>query len=128
MILDTAFIKKILITIAYCAYVALTVAKNKLQLDIGNYEYIVVAVIGICLKLASSLNELSNIINNINLEELKSITGQLSDITLNLSQPQQTTRTLDANEPYVMDTPKHSETITHRDVPFNDNYVLRIHK
>jgi len=137
-------LKKMFILIAYFSYVGLTVAKNQLKLDLGNYEYILVGIIGVCMKLAYNLDYVEQLINNVSLDDLKSITEQLSEITLSLSQPNITTRSLLKHDTPRADTPSEpvmleinepiepsengEEEITHRDVKLNDNYVLRIHK
>jgi hypothetical protein len=122
------FIKKLFIVLAYLTYLGTTIAKQQLKIDLGNYEFIFVAIIGICLKLSASITQIETIINQIDITKINDITERLADISINLSQ-QNTHRSIGVlddntpNEPYEA-----SETETHRDVNINKDYVLRICK
>jgi uncharacterized protein YllA (UPF0747 family) len=73
-------IKKMFIIIAYCSYVVMTAIQNQMEIQLGNYNYIFCAVIGVCLKLSQSTTVIEKIINSIDNTVIDEIKNQLNSI------------------------------------------------
>ena len=54
MVVNFEYIKKGFIIVAYLTYSCITVLKNQMHIELGNYEYIFICVIGACLKLSEN--------------------------------------------------------------------------
>jgi hypothetical protein len=78
-------IKKGFILLAYMGYVLVTILKNQDYFSIGNYEYIIVFFIGVCLKMASSTEIVEKIVNSIDSETIEEIQNKLNNIDINLN-------------------------------------------
>ena len=52
MVIKLDYIKKGFVLIAYLTYCCITVLKNQMHIELGNYEYIFIGVIGASLKLS----------------------------------------------------------------------------
>ena len=121
MVIKLDYIKKGFVLKAYLAYCTTTILKNQLKLDMGNYEFIICAIIGICLKLSQNTEVIEKIINEIPLADLQMIKDKLESIQeSSISQRS----VIDIpNEPY-----EESETdgITHRDYRMLNGQIIRI--
>ena len=121
MVIKLYYIKKGFVLTAYLAYCTTTILKNQLKLDMGNYEFIICAIIGICLKLSQNTEVIEKIINEIPLADLQMIKDKLESIQeSSISQRS----VIDIpNEPY-----EESETdgITHRDYRMLNGQIIRI--
>ena len=121
MVIKLDYIKKGFVLTAYLAYCTTTILKNQLKLDMGNYEFIICAIIGICLKLSQNTEVIEKIINEIPLADLQMIKDKLESIQeSSISQRS----VIDIpNEPY-----EESETdgITHRDYRMLNGQIIRI--
>ena len=80
MVIKLDYIKKGFVLTAYLAYCTTTILKNQLKLDMGNYEFIICAIIGICLKLSQNTEVIEKIINEIPLADLEMIKQKLESI------------------------------------------------
>jgi hypothetical protein len=122
MVMKLDFMKKGFIIIAYLAYCTTTILKNQLKLDMGNYEFIICAIIGICLKLSQNTEVIEKLINEIPLADLEMIKAKLESIQE--SSVSQRSIIEMPNEPY-----EESETdgvITHRDYKMLNGQIIRI--
>ena len=122
MIINFEYIKKGFIIIAYLTYCAITVLKNQMRIELGNYEYIFIAVIGACLKLSENTKIIEKLINEIPLADLEMIKAKLESIQE--SSVSQRSIIEMPNEPY-----EESETdgvITHRDYKMLNGQIIRI--
>ena len=121
MVVNFEYIKKGFIIVAYLTYCCITVLKNQMHIDLGNYEYIFIGVIGACLKLSENTKIIEKIINEIPLADLQMIKDKLESIQeSSISQRS----VIDMpNEPY-----EESETdgITHRDYKLGNGQIIRI--
>ena len=121
MVIKLDYIKKGFVLTAYLAYCTTTILKNQLKLDMGNYEFIICAIIGICLKLSQNTEVIEKIINEIPIADLQMIKDKLESIQeSSISQRS----VIDIpNEPY-----EESETdgITHRDYRMLNGQIIRI--
>jgi hypothetical protein len=113
-------IKRMLITIAYVCYVIVTVLKNNAGLNLGAGEYVFVAVIGICLKLADSTNTIQQMLSVVDPEKLEQLLQRTESITTSLILPNSDRSIC---EPFA--TPRSDEQ-THRDIRLNDQYIIRV--
>ena len=123
MVIKLDFIKKGFVLTAYLAYCSTTILKNQLKLDMGNYEFIICAIIGICLKLSQNTEVIEKIINEIPLADLQMIKDKLESIQES-SISQRSVIDMPINEPY-----EESETdgiITHRDYKLGNGQIIRI--
>lgn len=122
MIINFDYIKKGFIIIAYLTYCAITVLKNQMHIELGNYEYIFIGVIGACLKLSENTKIIEKLINEIPLADLEMIKAKLESIQE--SSISQRSIIEMPNEPY-----EESETdgvITHRDYKMLNGQIIRI--
>ena len=121
MVIKLDYIKKGFVLTAYLAYCTTTILKNQLKLDMGNYEFIICAIIGICLKLSQNTEVIEKIINEIPLADLQMIKDKLESIQE--SSISQRSIIDIPNEPY-----EESETdgITHRDYKMLNGQIIRI--
>ena len=121
MVIKLDYIKKGFVLIAYLTYCCITVLKNQMHIELGNYEYIFIGVIGACLKLSQNTEVIEKIINEIPLADLEMIKQKLESIQeSSISQRS----VIDIpNEPY-----EESETdgITHRDYRMLNGQIIRI--
>ena len=121
MVIKLDYIKKGFIIVAYLTYCCITVLKNQMHIDLGNYEYIFIGVIGASLKLSENTKTIEKIINEIPLADLEMIKQKLESIQeSSISQRS----VIDMpNEPY-----EESETdgITHRDYKLGNGQIIRI--
>ena len=121
MVVNFEYIKKGFIIVAYLTYSCITVLKNQMHIELGNYEYIFIGVIGACLKLSENTKIIEKIINEIPLADLQMIKDKLESIQeSSISQRS----VIDMpNEPY-----EESETdgITHRDYKLGNGQIIRI--
>ena len=121
MVIKLDYIKKGFIIVAYLTYCCITVLKNQMHIELGNYEYIFIGVIGACLKLSENTKIIEKIINEIPLADLQMIKDKLESIQeSSISQRS----VIDMpNEPY-----EESETdgITHRDYKLGNGQIIRI--
>ena len=122
MVIKLDYIKKGFVLIAYLTYCCITVLKNQMHIELGNYEYIFIGVIGACLKLSENTKIIEKIINEIPLADLQMIKDKLESIQeSSISQRS----VIDIpNEPY-----EESETdgiITHRDYKMANGQIIRI--
>jgi hypothetical protein len=113
-------VKRLLITIAYVCYVIVTVLKNNTGLNLGNGEYVFVAIIGICLKLADSTNTIQQMLSVVDPVKLEQLLQRTESITTSLILPN-TERSI--CEPF--ETPRSDEE-THRDIRLNDQFIIRV--
>jgi len=123
MIINFEYIKKGFIIIAYLTYCAITVLKNQMHIELGNYEYIFIGVIGACLKLSENTKIIEKLINEIPLADLEMIKQKLESIQES-SISQRSIIEMPVNEPY-----EESETdgvITHRDYKMLNGQIIRI--
>ena len=121
MVIKLDYIKKGFVLTAYLAYCTTTILKNQLKLDMGNYEFIICAIIGICLKLSQNTEVIEKIMNEIPLKDLELIKQKLESIQE--SSISQRSIIDIPNEPY-----EESETdgITHRDYKMANGQIIRI--
>ena len=121
MVIKLDYIKKGFVLIAYLTYCCITVLKNQMHIELGNFEYIFIGVIGACLKLSENTKIIEKIINEIPLADLAMIKQKLESIQeSSISQRS----VIDMpNEPY-----EESETdgITHRDYKLGNGQIIRI--
>ena len=121
MVIKLDYIKKGFIIVAYLTYCCITVLKNQMHIDLGNYEYIFIGLIGASLKLSQNTEIIEKIINEIPLADLEMIKQKLESIQeSSISQRS----VIDMpNEPY-----EESETdgITHRDYKLGNGQIIRI--
>ena len=121
MVIKLDYIKKGFIIVAYLTYCCITVLKNQMHIELGNYEYIFIGVIGACLKLSENTKIIEKIINEIPIADLQMIKDKLESIQeSSISQRS----VIDIpNEPY-----EESETdgITHRDYKMLNGQIIRI--
>ena len=120
MVVNFEYVKKGFIIVAYLTYCCITVLKNQMHIELGNYEYIFIGVIGACLKLSENTKIIEKIINEIPLADLQMIKDKLESIQETSSQRS----VIDIpNEPY-----EESETdgITHRDYRMLNGQIIRI--
>ena len=122
MVVNFEYIKKGFIIVAYLTYCCITVLKNQMHIELGNYEYIFIGLIGACLKLSQNTEVIEKIINEIPLADLQMIKDKLESIQeTSISQRS----IIDIpNEPY-----EESETdgiITHRDYKMANGQIIRI--
>ena len=121
MVIKLDYIKKGFIIVAYLTYCCITVLKNQMHIELGNYEYIFICLIGASLKLSQNTEIIEKIINEIPLADLQMIKDKLESIQeSSISQRS----VIDMpNEPY-----EESETdgITHRDYKLGNGQIIRI--
>ena len=121
MVVNFLYVKKGFVIVAYITYCFITVLKNQMHIELGNYEYIFIGVIGACLKLSQNTEVIEKIINEIPLKDLELIKQKLESIQeSSISQRS----VIDMpNEPY-----EESETdgITHRDYRLLNGQIIRI--
>ena len=121
MVIKLDYIKKGFVLIAYLTYCCITVLKNQMHIELGNYEYIFIGLIGASLKLSQNTEIIEKIINEIPLADLQMIKDKLESIQeSSISQRS----VIDMpNEPY-----EESETdgITHRDYKLGNGQIIRI--
>ena len=121
MVIKLDYIKKGFVLIAYLTYCCITVLKNQMHIELGNYEYIFIGLIGASLKLSQNTEIIEKIINEIPLADLQMIKDKLESIQeSSISQRS----VIDIpNEPY-----EESETdgITHRDYKMANGQIIRI--
>ena len=121
MVIKLDYIKKGFIIVAYLTYCCITVLKNQMHIELGNYEYIFIGLIGASLKLSQNTEIIEKIINEIPLADLQMIKDKLESIQeSSISQRS----VIDMpNEPY-----EESETdgITHRDYKLGNGQIIRI--
>ena len=121
MVIKLDYIKKGFVLIAYLTYCCITVLKNQMHIELGNYEYIFIGLIGASLKLSQNTEIIEKIINEIPLADLQMIKDKLESIQeTSISQRS----VIDMpNEPY-----EESETdgITHRDYKLGNGQIIRI--
>ena len=121
MVIKLDYIKKGFVLIAYLTYCCITVLKNQMHIELGNYEYIFIGLIGASLKLSQNTEIIEKIINEIPLADLQMIKDKLESIQeSSISQRS----VIDMpNEPY-----EESETdgITHRDYNLGNGQIIRI--
>ena len=122
MVIKLDYIKKGFVLIAYLTYCCITVLKNQMHIELGNYEYIFIGLIGASLKLSQNTEIIEKIINEIPLADLQMIKDKLESIQeSSISQRS----VIDMpNEPY-----EESETadgITHRDYKMANGQIIRI--
>lgn len=145
--MNTKFLKKTFITIAYVAYIFSTIMQNHLHIDLTYYNYIFVAIIGVSLKLSENTEIIEKIITNYDIpfQELLDIRKRI-DSLIESSQPSERSSTVidipmnDVNEPI---TPSNEldrqesrrarvaspEPInTHRDIELSNGNIIRIHQ
>jgi hypothetical protein len=79
-------LKKVFIIIAYLSYVLTTIMKNQDYFNLGNYEYIFVVIIGVCLKLSQSTEVIEKLINSIDTETMDDIKLKLESINMNVNE------------------------------------------
>ena len=122
MVVNFEYIKKGFIIVAYLTYCCITVLKNQMHIELGNYEYIFLGVIGACLKLSDNTKIIEKIINEIPLADLEMIKQKLESIQES-SISQRSVIDMPINEPY-----EESETdgITHRDYRLLNGQIIRI--
>ena len=122
MVVNFEYIKKGFIIVAYLTYCCITVLKNQMHIELGNYEYIFIGVIGACLKLSENTKIIEKIINEIPLADLEMIKQKLESIQES-SISQRSVIDMPINEPY-----EESETdgITHRDYKLGNGQIIRI--
>ena len=121
MVIKLDYIKKGFVLTAYLAYCTTTILKNQLKLDMGNYEFIICAIIGICLKLSQNTEVIEKIINEIPLKDLELIKQKLESIQE--SSISQRSIIDIPNEPYEE---SESDGITHRDYKLGNGQIIRI--
>jgi hypothetical protein len=80
------YIKKGFIIVAYLSYIAVTIMKNQNYFELGNYEYIFVFVIGVCLKLSDSTKTIEKIINVFDEKQLEELKSNISSINTNINE------------------------------------------
>ena len=121
MVVNFENIKKAFIIVAYLTYCCITILKNQMHIELGNYEYIFIGVIGACLKLSENTKIIEKIINEIPLADLQMIKDKLESIQE--SSISQRSIIDIPNEPY-----EESETdgITHRDYKMLNGQIIRI--
>ena len=122
MVIKLDYIKKGFVLIAYLTYCCITVLKNQMHIELGNYEYIFIGLIGASLKLSQNTEIIEKIINEIPLADLEMIKQKLESIQE--SSISQRSIIDIPNEPY-----EESETdgITHRDYKMPGNgQIIRI--
>jgi hypothetical protein len=135
MKINTDNIKRFFILLSYISYIFLTVINNTLKIHNPIIDYVFIAVIGLCLKIADSTQTIQNIINNVDLnkiDELHNIITRTESIISNstiipisdrsIITPEEEKDNKYKNEPFTYSDPE----ITHRDISLNSNYILRI--
>ena len=122
MVIKLDYIKKGFVLIAYLTYCCITVLKNQMHIELGNYEYIFIGLIGASLKLSQNTEIIEKIINEIPLADLQMIKDKLESIQES-SISQRSVIDMPINEPY-----EESETdgITHRDYKLGNGQIIRI--
>ena len=122
MVVNFEYVKKGFIIVAYLTYCCITVLKNQMHIELGNYEYIFIGVIGACLKMSENTKIIEKIINEIPLADLQMIKDKLESIQES-SISQRSVIDMPINEPY-----EESETdgITHRDYRMLNGQIIRI--
>ena len=122
MVVNFEYVKKGFIIVAYLTYCCITVLKNQMHIELGNYEYIFIGVIGACLKMSENTKIIEKIINEIPLADLQMIKDKLESIQES-SISQRSIVDIPINEPY-----EESETdgITHRDYRMLNGQIIRI--
>ena len=124
MVVNFEYIKKGFIIVAYLTYCCITVLKNQMHIELGNYEYIFIGVIGACLKLSENTKIIEKIINEIPLKDLELIKQKLESIQES-SISQRSIIDIPINEPYE-DSISESGIITHRDYKMLNGQIIRI--
>ena len=124
MVVNFEYVKKGLIIVAYLTYCCITVLKNQMHIELGNYEYIFIGVIGACLKLSENTKIIEKIINEIPLADLQMIKDKLESIQES-SISQRSIVDIPINEPYE-DSISESGIITHRDYKMLNGQIIRI--
>ena len=121
MVINFEYVKKGFIIVAYLTYCCITVLKNQMHIELGNYEYIFIGVIGACLKMSENTKIIEKIINEIPIADLQMIKEKLESIQE--SSISQRSIIDIPNEPY-----EESETdgITHRDYRMANGQIIRI--
>ena len=121
MVVNFEYIKRGFIIVAYLTYCCITVLKNQMHIELGNYEYIFIGIIGLSLKLSQNTEVIEKIINEIPLSDLQMIKDKLESIQE--SSISQRSIIDIPNEPY-----EESETdgITHRDYKMLNGQIIRI--
>lgn len=130
--MNTKFLKKTFITIAYVAYIFSTIMQNHLHIDLTYYNYIFVAIIGVSLKLSEHTEIIEKIITNYDIpfQELLDIRKRI-DSLIESSQPSERSSTVIdipmnvVNEPI---TPSNEPINTHRDIELSNGNIIRIHQ
>lgn len=80
-------IQKVFITIAYLAFIAITIMQNQLAITLPPaVSYVFLGIIGVCLKFASSITTVETIYNTLNTEKLDDVMNQLNGITTSLTE------------------------------------------
>ena len=124
MVVNFEYVKKGFIIVAYLTYCCITVLKNQMHIELGNYEYIFIGVIGTCLKLSENTKIIEKIINEIPLADLQMIKDKLESIQES-SISQRSIIDIPINEPYE-DSISESGIITHRDYKMLNGQIIRI--
>ena len=124
MVVNFEYVKKGFIIVAYLTYCCITVLKNQMHIELGNYEYIFIGVIGACLKLSENTKIIEKIINEIPLADLQMIKDKLESIQES-SISQRSIIDIPINEPYE-DSISESGIITHRDYKMLNGQIIRI--
>jgi len=129
--MNTKFLKKIFITIAYVAYIFSTIMQNHMHIDLTYYNYIFVAIIGVSLKLSEHTEIIEKIITNYDLpfQELLDIRKRL-DSLIESSQPSERSSInvdIPQNEP-ITPSPSNNAINTHRDIELSNGNIIRIHQ
>jgi len=132
--MNTKFLKKTFITIAYVAYIFSTIMQNHMHIDLTYYNYIFVAIIGVSLKLSEHTEIIEKIITNYDLpfQELLDIRKRL-DSLIESSQPSDRSSRIVTieqrsvvNEP-IIPSPSNGDD-THRDIELANGNIIRIHQ
>ena len=124
MVVNFEYVKKGFIIVAYLTYCCITVLKNQMHTELGNYEYIFIGVIGACLKLSENTKIIEKIINEIPLADLQMIKDKLESIQES-SISQRSIVDIPINEPYE-ESISESGIITHRDYKMLNGQIIRI--
>lgn len=114
-------VKRLFAFIGFLTYSISVVIKNQNMIQLGQYEYIFVIIIGVCLAIVDSTRKIEQIINHFDPEKLDDAITKLHSIseTMSLS----TQRDHPTAPDYEAQTQQQD---THRDVKINDQYTIRV--
>ena len=115
--LTTDNVKRLFAFIGFMTYTISVIIKNQNMIQLGQYEYIFVIIIGLCMAVVDSTRRIEQIINHFDHDKLDDAINKLNTISETMSLTNRT------NE-YA--TCPDNESNTHRDVKINDQYTIRV--